>query len=204
MSLVNPTTNEIGSETSTTKTRRGILPAILMAVAVLVLVFIVVMALLPSDFRISRSKSITASPGAAFALVNDFHNWTKWSPWEKLDPAQRRDYEGKTSGVGSIFHWSGNDKVGEGYNTITDNRPNELIRMKLEFLRPFKATNTVEFTFEPKGDQTMVTWTMTGKYNLVTKVMCLFMSMDKMVGDSFDEGLTNLKVLLESSPPVSQ
>ena len=134
---------------------------ILIGVAVVVILFIVIVALRPSAFRISRSKSMSGSPSAAFAMVNDHHNWSDWSPWDKLDANMKKTYEGPESGVGAIYRWSGNGSVGEGSNTIVESRPSELIRMKLEFLRPFKGTNDVEFTFQPDGDQTIVTWTMT-------------------------------------------
>jgi len=170
---------------------------ILIALAAIVVIMIGIVAMRPSDFRISRSKLVSAPPSAAFALVNDHHYWGDWSPWEKQDPDLKKTYEGPTSGVGAIYRWSGNNKVGEGSNTITESRPSEVIRMKLEFLRPFKATNAVEFTFQPQNEQTLVTWTMTGRYNFMAKAMGLFMNMGKMIGDSFDEGLTKLKSLVE-------
>jgi hypothetical protein len=105
--------------------------------------------------------------------VNDFHNWAK------LDPAAKTTFEGRSAGIGAILRWAGNSEVGEGSMTITDSRPSDLIRIKLEFLKPFAATNTAEFTFKPAGNQTAVTWRMKGKNNLIAKAVCLFMNMDK-------------------------
>ena len=119
-------------------------------------------ALRPSEFRIMRSASMLAPPALVFAQVNDFHNWTGWSPWEKIDPALKRTYEGAPAGTGAVYSWSGNKKVGEGRMTVTESRPSELIRIKLEFIKPFAQTNQAEFTFKPQGDQTAVTWSMTG------------------------------------------
>src|SRR5207248_2982956 len=104
-----------------------------------------------------------------FAQVNDFHNWEAWSPWAKLDPAVKNTFEGPPSGTGAVFKWSGNDKVGEGSMTITDSRPNELIKIKLEFIKPFADTSDVQFDFNSEGAQTVVIWTMTGHKNFIGK-----------------------------------
>lgn len=176
-----------------------ILTYILIAVAVIVVGFIVVVLLQPPDFRIQRTATINAAPADVFAQVNNFHPWEAWSPWAKLDPAAKSTFEGPAAGVGAIFTWSGNNKVGEGRMTIEESRPSELIRIKLEFLRPFKATNTAEFTFKPEGSQTVVNWSMFGKYNFMSKAFCLFMNMDKMVGGDFEKGLANMKAVVEGA-----
>jgi hypothetical protein len=171
---------------------------ILIGVAVVILILAVVIALQPPHFRVTRSAVMAAPPETIFAQVNDFHNWRAWSPWEKMDPEMERTYEGPSAGTGAKYAWSGNSDVGEGRMTITDSRPSELVRMKLEFLKPMEATNETEFTFEPEGDGTQVTWTMSGKNGFVGKAFCLFMSMDKMVGGQFKEGLANLKSVAEA------
>src|SRR2546426_9493937 len=125
---------------------------ILAVVAGIVLLFLVFVSLQPADFRIVRTGAVPAPQAAVFAQVNDFHNWEAWSPWAKLDPAAKNSFEGAPAGEGAVFAWSGNSKVGEGRMTITDSRPSELVRIKLEFLKPFAATNTAEFTFKPAGD----------------------------------------------------
>jgi polyketide cyclase/dehydrase/lipid transport protein len=132
--------------------------------------------------------------------VNDFHNWEAWSPWAKLDPAAKATFEGPSAGTGAIFKWAGNKEVGEGSMTITESRPSDLIRIKLEFLRPFEATNSAEFTFKPEGNRTAVTWSMEGKNNFIAKAVCLFMNMDKMVGGQFEQGLAQMKDVVEAAP----
>ena len=174
------------------------LKKILIALAAIVVVFIAVVAMQPSDFRVARTATISAPAPAVFAQVNDFHNWEEWSPWAKLDPAAKNSFEGPSAGSGAIFRWAGNKEVGEGSMTITESRPSDLIRIKLEFLKPFQATNTAEFTFKPEGNQTAVTWSMAGKNNFISKAICLFMNMDKMVGGKFEEGLASLKSVVEA------
>jgi hypothetical protein len=176
------------------------LKKILITLVAIVVVFVVVVAMQPSDFRVARTATISALAPAVFAQVNDFHNWEAWSPWAKLDPAAKNSFEGPSAGIGAIFRWAGNKEVGEGSMTITESRPSDLIRIKLEFLKPFAATNSAEFTFKPDGDQTAVTWSMAGKNNFISKAICLFMNMDKMVGGKFEEGLAQMKSVVEAAP----
>jgi hypothetical protein len=176
------------------------LKKILIALAAIVVVFVGVVAMQPSDFRIVRTATMSTPASAVFAQVNDFHNWEAWSPWAKLDPAAKNSFEGPSAGIGTIFRWAGNKEVGEGSMTITESRPSDLIRIKLEFLKPFAATNSAEFTFKPDGDQTAVTWSMAGKNNFISKAICLFMNMDKMVGGKFEEGLAAMKSIVEAVP----
>jgi hypothetical protein len=154
----------------------------------------------PGPFRVSRSLSMLAPPAAIFPLVNDFHRWREWSPWDKFDVNMSRSYDGPDQGVGAVYRWSGNSQVGEGTTTIVASQPHERIAIRLQFVRPFKCDNPVEFTFRPKGEETMVTWTMTGTYNFMTKAIGLMMNMDKMSGDQFTAGLTNLKRIVEQAP----
>ncbi len=174
------------------------LETILIALAAIVVVLVVVVARQRSEFRIVRSATISAPASDVFAQVNDFHHWEAWSPWAKLDPAAKRTFEGAPAGTGAIFTWAGNNKVGAGTMTLTESRPNDLIRIQLEFRKPFKATNTAEFTFSPEGNQTVVTWSMFGRNNFISKAFCLFMNMDKMVGGDFEKGLANMKAVLET------
>lgn len=171
---------------------------ILGGIAAAIVLFLIVVAMQPAQFRVARALTISAPAAEPFAQVNDFHNWTAWSPWEKLDPAMKRVYEGPSAGTGARYAWNGNNNVGEGSTTIVESRPHELIRMKLEFLRPFAATNDVDFTFEPRGDQTLVTWSMTGKKNFMAKAVHLFMNIDKICGGQFEEGLANMKAVVEN------
>ena len=158
----------------------------------------------PSDFRVSRSTTVDASREAVFEQVNDLHNWESWSPWAKLDPNAKTTYEGPKAGVGAAFAWSGNSKIGEGRMTITESRPKELIRFKLNFVKPFIGTNTAEFTFRPEGRQTVVQWTMYGKWNIIAKAMGLFVNCDKMVGAQFEKGLAEMKLLAEAAAATQQ
>ena len=172
----------------------------LIALAAVVIVFVAIVAMQPSDFRVARTAVIAAPAPAVFAQVNDYRNWKAWSPYEKLDPAMKKTYEGAAAGTGAIYTWAGNSQAGEGRATITESRPSELIRIKLEFLKPFAATNTAEFTFKPEGDRTAVTWSLTGTRNFMFKAVCLFMNMDRMVGGQFEEGLAQLKSVAEAAP----
>lgn len=171
---------------------------ILIAVAAVVVVFLVVVALQPADFRIQRTALIAAPAQAVFAQVSDFRKWPAWSPWEKMDPELKRTYEGPPAGTGAKYAWQGNKNVGEGQMTITESRPGELVRIKLEFFKPFAATNTAEFTFKPEGGGTAVTWSMTGRNNFMAKAVSMFMSMEKMVGGQFEQGLAQMKSLVET------
>ena len=173
------------------------LKTILIALVVIVVLFLVVVAMQQSEFQIARTTTISAPASVVFAQVNDFHKWEAWNPWGKIDPAMKQTYEGEPAGVGAIYTWAGNREVGEGGMTITESRPNDLIRIKLEFFKPFAATNNVEFTFKPEGDQTAVTWSMTGKNNFIAKAVHLVMDMDKMVGGQFEKGLASLKSVAE-------
>ena len=173
---------------------------ILIALAVVVAGLVVVIALQPADFRVSRTATIAAPAPVVFAQVNDFHNWTAWSPWAKLDPAMKQTYEGAAAGPGAVYAWVGNREVGEGRMTIVESRPSDLIRVKLDFVKPFAGTSVAEFTFRPEGDRTAVTWTMTGEKNFVAKAIHLVMNMDRMIGDQFDRGLAAMKTVAEAAP----
>jgi len=175
------------------------LKIILIAIPAVIVVFLIVVAFQPSDFRIVRSTSIAASPEAVFPQVNDFHKWEAWSPWAKLDPAMKQTYDGATAGRGAGYYWVGNKKVGEGRMTIIESSPNQMIRIKLEFFKPFAAVNTTEFTFTPQGNQTAIIWSMTGTNNFMAKAFCLFMNMDRMVGGDFEKGLARMKSVAEAS-----
>lgn len=151
----------------------------------------------PDTFRVERAASIKAPPEKIYALINDFKAWTAWSPWEKKDPAMKRTYGNVTSGTGAHYAWDGNSDVGQGSMEITESIPSSKIALKLDFIKPFEGHNTVNFTLEPKGEMTNVTWAMQGPAPLMSKVMQVFISMDKMVGGDFETGLANLKAAAE-------
>lgn len=171
---------------------------ILIILGVLLVVFVIIVATRPDEFRVTRRATISAPPAAVFAHVNDLHKWQAFSPWAKMDPAAKTSFAGPVAGVGAVFTWAGNKQVGEGSMTITESRPHELIRFRLDFLKPFAGTNTAEFTFTPEDGRTVVAWTMSGKSNFLFKAIGLFMNCEKMVGGQFDQGLANLKAIVES------
>lgn len=176
---------------------------LLLVIVVLVAGFAGYVALQPNDFRISRSATMAASPAAVFAQVNDFHNWNAWSPWAKLDPNAKNTFEGPASGEGAVFRWAGNAEVGEGHMRILESKPNERIRLELGFEKPMQDTSDVEFTFKPVGDKTELTWTMSGEHTFVSKAMCTLMNMEKMLGGQFDQGLENIKQIVEAKPAAA-
>ena len=152
----------------------------------------------PDTFSVQRAASMKAPPGKIFAVVNDFHRWTEWSPWEKLDPAMKRTQSGAPSGKGAIYEWQGNNKVGQGRMEIMESNAPRRIVIKLDFFKPFEAHNTAEFILTPQGDErTDVSWSMSGPTPFVGKIMHVFMNMDKMVGKDFATGLANLKTVSE-------
>lgn len=151
----------------------------------------------PDTFRMERRIVIGASPEKIFLLVNDFHSWANWSPWEKLDPNMKRTYSGTPSGVGTKYEWVGKGQVGSGSMEITAATPPSSLAIDLNFLKPFKAHNLTEFTFIPATSGTEVAWVMSGSLNLMMKVFHIFMDMDKVVGKDFEQGLANLKQLSE-------
>ncbi len=161
---------------------------ILLAIAVAIVVLVFVVALQSSEFRVTRTATISAPVAVVFAQVNDLHKWEAWSPWAKLDPAAKTTYEGRETGVGACFRWAGNNQIGAGSMTILESRTGNFIQFPLEFLRPFKATNTAEFNFKSEGSQTTVTWSMFGRNNFMGRAVGLVMNCDKMVGGQFERG----------------
>jgi uncharacterized protein YndB with AHSA1/START domain len=170
-------------------------------VAVVLLVAIaailVLAAMKPDTFRITRAITVKAPPEKIFPLIADFRAWSAWSPWEKRDPALKRSYGGSASGKGAVYEWEGNSKVGKGRMEIIDAPPPSRLAIKLDFLKPFEAHNTAEFTLTPRENTTDVTWAMHGPNLFIGKVMSLFVSMDRMVGKDFETGLANLKAEAE-------
>lgn len=168
----------------------------------LVLLLIIVAILLyattrPNSFHVERSITINAPAEKIVPLVDDFHQWPRWSPWENLDPNMKRTISGAPSGPGAMYAWDGNRKVGAGRMEITEERKPTHVGINLEFIRPMTGTNPTSFDFTPEGSGTRVNWVMDGPMPYISKVMCIFMSMDKMVGGDFDKGLAKLKAEAE-------
>jgi uncharacterized protein YndB with AHSA1/START domain len=170
------------------------LKKILIGLGVVIVLFVIIVATRPSVVHIERTATMTAPPAAVFPMVNDFHSWAQWSPWDKRDPAMKKDYEGGP-GEGAKYHWAGNDQVGEGRMTITESKPNEKIAIKLDFIKPMEGSNTSLFTFTPAGAGTKVTWSGDFNMNFMGKAFGLFMNMDDMVGKDFESGLGQLNAV---------
>lgn len=171
---------------------------IAITVIVLIVGVLIVAAMQPNTFRVQRSVSIKAAPERIFPFLNDFEKAMAWSPYEQKDPAMKRRFDGATGGKGAIYEFEGNMDVGAGRIEIIESVPYEKVTLRLDMLKPMKASNTVEYRLEPKGDATEVTWAMHGEAPLISRVVCLFLNMDKMVGGDFEKGLASLKSLVEA------
>ena len=175
---------------------------ILKVIAIVVVVLLVVVLgwafTRPDTVKYSRSTTIDAPPEKIAPLVADFHSWSRWSPYEKLDPAMKRSFSGAPNGKGAVYAWDGNSKAGAGRMEITD-ASMQRVGLNLDFIRPITCNNVVEFTLQPQGKSTKVTWSMSGPNLFIGKVMSLFMDMDRMVGRDFETGLHNLKTVAETA-----
>jgi len=160
-------------------------------------------ALKPAEFRVERRVSIRAPAASIHPLLDDFHRWAAWSPWEHIDPTMQRTFSGAPSGRGAIYEWRGEGKAGAGRMEILDASVPERVTIRLDFIKPFPSSNTTEFTLVPQGDATEVQWVMRGPNAFVTRVMTVFVSMDKLVGKDFEAGLANLKAAAEGTKPAS-
>lgn len=201
---VEPSTTDVGGGSTPCKQsgccggRGSLLKKIGLGLVLVVGALAIVVARQPTDFTVERSATIAAPADVVFGEVNDLHNWEAWSPWLEADPNSKTSYEGASSGVGAVFKWSGNSDVGEGTMTITESRPNELIRIKLDFVRPFAGESTSEFVFKPAGDQTEVAWNMFGEKDFMAKAIHMIIDMDAMIGGQFEKGLSKLKTVAEA------
>ena len=179
------------------------LKKVLIALAAIVAIFLIVVALQAADFRVERTATIAAPQADVFAQVNDFHKWDAWSPWAKLDPDAKVTFEGPQSGQGTVMAWAGNDKVGEGKMILIESKPNEALKIKVDFVKPFEGTANSSFTFKPDGNQTPVTWSMEGHHNFIEKAFCLVTNGKEMIGDDLEKGLAQLKTVAESGKAAS-
>ncbi len=170
---------------------------VLAVIAVAVIALLIYASTRPDSFRVQRSITIRAPAERIFPEVNDLRVQQSWSPWEAKDPAMKRSYSGEQSGKGAKYEWQGNKQVGEGRMEIVESTPPTKVLMKLDFIKPFPANNMAEFTLEPKGDTTVVTWAIYGPSPFMSKLMGVFMNIDTMIGKEFDTGLANLKARME-------
>lgn len=169
----------------------------ILLVLILVAIILIIAAMKPGTYRVQRSIDIAATPDKVFPLINDFHHWDGWSPWEKLDATMKKTHTGAAHGKGAIYEWQGNKKVGQGRMEITDSSAPGKVGIKLDFIKPFASSCTTLFTLDAVGGGTRVTWDMTGPALFITKIMQVFMSMDKMIGKDFEAGLASMKGLAE-------
>jgi uncharacterized protein YndB with AHSA1/START domain len=176
------------------------LKKITITVVVLIAALLIYAATRPDTFRVERTASMKAPPEKVYAVLSDFQKWGAWSPWEKKDPAMKRTFGATTSGKGATYAWEGNKEVGKGSMEIVEAVPPSLLRLKLDFLEPFEAHNNVEYTLTPKGELTTVSWVIHGPMPYISKLMCIFVSMDSMIGKDFEAGLANLKAVVETQP----
>jgi uncharacterized protein YndB with AHSA1/START domain len=173
------------------------LKIIIATMILLVVTLLIYAATKPDTFRVQRTVSINAPPDKVFGLINDFHTWASWSPWEKKDLAMKKTHSGAPQGKGAVLEWDGNKDVGTGRMEILESVPASKIKIKLDFFKPFEAHNQAEFTLTPNASSTQVTWAMHGPQPYMMKVMDMAMNMDKMVGKDFETGLANLKAIAE-------
>lgn len=173
------------------------LRTIAIVAAILVVALLVFAATRPNTFKVERTAAIKAPPERIFALINDFHQWAAWSPYEKFDPAMKRTFESPASGKGAVYAWDGNSKAGAGRMEITQSVPPSKIMIQLDFSRPFEGHNIAEFTLEPKGEVTVVNWSMHGPSPYMHKLMGVFLNLDQLIGRDFETGLNNLKSTTE-------
>lgn len=170
---------------------------VLLGLVVLAATVVGYAALRPSEYSVTRFAAMSAPVEVVFDRVNDPHNWNAWSPWTPEDPEAKYTVEGNAAGIGSRVSWAGNAQAGKGQVTIVESLPNQLIRMTLEFTEPIKDTAEASFSFEPSGDQVVVTWTMSGHRGLLWRVIAIFMDCDSMIGSDFEKALESLKAAVE-------
>jgi hypothetical protein len=174
-----------------------IIAVIAVVLAIVLAVALIMAAAKPDKFSIERTTIVNAPPESIFPLIDDFHQWVAWSPYENRDPAMKRDYSGFARGKGAVYNWEGNNKVGSGRMEILESSAPAKIIIKLDFFKPFEGHNVAEFTMLPQGKATVVGWRMHGPLPFMGKVMHLFMNMDNMIGKDFESGLANLKRFAE-------
>ena len=170
---------------------------ILWALLALLLLVLLTAATRPDHFRVERVLLMSAPAATVHAAINDFRAWAAWSPWEKIDPTMQRTYSGEVSGKGAVYAWSGNGKAGAGRMEILESVP-ERITIRIDFFKPFAASNTVEFTLAAEGNGTRVSWAMYGPSPYISKLMGLAFNLDKMIGRDFEAGLANMRAVTES------
>lgn len=177
------------------------IPTIVVIILILVIGLVILVSRQPSEFQISREIIIAAPPESVFPEINNVHRFQAWNPWSKLDPDAEIGFEGPDEGTGATYRWSGNRNVGQGSSTVIESKPFELVRFRLDFVKPFKGTSTAEFVFEAKDHSTVVRWTLFGQNQFAGKLISLLMDCEKMMGAQFEKGLADLKQVVEGKKP---
>ncbi len=161
--------------------------------------FVALILLQPSDYQVTRTTTVAAPAQEVFAQIDDFHRWQAWSPWAERDPKVKTSFQGPSSGKGAVFAWSGNNEVGEGRMTLMESQPGALVKIRTDFVKPFVGTSYSDFTLKPDGDGTSLTWSMSGQNDFIGKAICLFVSMDKVLGGEMAKGLAGIKRIAEAA-----
>ena len=180
----------------------SLLTLMLWALLALVVLVLVTAATRPDSFRVVRSRTLPATPASVLAQLQDFHRWSAWSPWETIDPSMQRRYSGAASGPGAVYDWTGTGKAGAGRMEIQQADSAQVL-IRIDFYKPFKASNTVAFTLEPQDGSTRLSWAMYGPSPFVSKLMGLVFNLDRMIGRDFEKGLANLQAVLQSDKPAT-
>ncbi len=197
-----PPADEASGNAPHAKPRARRWPLVVLGLAVALLAFLSYVQAQPAVFRVSRSSIIDAPAATIFPLVNNVHTMQDWSPWAKLDPNCELTFSGPEAGTGARYTWSGNDAIGAGSCEVIESIPDQRVRSRLQFVRPFEDESEVQFTLQPAPAGTQVTWEMTGQQNFFGKLIGLFLDCEAMVGADFESGLANLKSIAESSPEL--
>jgi uncharacterized protein YndB with AHSA1/START domain len=173
------------------------LSGVVIVILVVIAAILLIAAIRPSAFEVKRSIAINASPERVFPLIDDFNAWRTWSPYETKDPNMQRAFSGSPSGTGAVYAWDGHSQVGKGSLEIVESVPPSRVAIKLDMVKPIEGHNVVNFTLKPQGEGTLVTWAMRGSYPFISRLIGLFMNMDRMIGGDFETGLANLKTVAE-------
>ncbi len=171
---------------------------IVISLLVVIGLLLVYAAMKPSEYMIYREVSINAAPARIFPLINNGRETMRWMPWAEMDPQMKMTYSGPAAGVGSTASWDSTGKMGTGSSTISESIPNQSVKFQLAYLKPFQMNQAAEISIKPSGSQSIVRWSVSGHNQFIGRLMCIFMNMDKMVGGSFEQGLSKLKTLVES------
>lgn len=171
---------------------------ILIVVVLIILGIVGYAAFQPKEYSVQREVTIDAPPQVVFPWINNSKKMGEWMPWSEMDPKMVMTYSGPEEGVGATSSWQSDGKMGVGEATIIEIVPNQVVKTKLEYTKPFEGTQMAEISITPSGSQSVVKWSVQGENNLIGRIMCLFMNMQKMVGGSFEKGLAKLKQKVES------